>query len=56
MPAEEKPFRSLWGRSPGVKIPDDKEWRRLKEGWAKEWENSLQGSARTLQKDRGRKK
>ena len=33
----EKPFRSIVGRSPCVKVPSPAEWKRLKTEWAGDW-------------------
>lgn len=56
MPAEEKPFRSLFGRSPGIKVPNEKEWKKLKSDWAQEWEDSFQKSAQVFEQSKSRKK
>lgn len=34
---EPKPFRSVFGRSPGIKVPTEAEWKRLKAVLAAEW-------------------
>ena len=34
---EAKPFRSIIGRTPGVKIPTEAEWKKLKAALAAEW-------------------
>jgi len=39
-PAEEKPFRSVIGRSHGIRIPSEAEWTKLKKEWADEWDLS----------------
>jgi len=55
-PAESKPFRSLFGRSPGIKVPNEKEWKKLKSDWAQEWEDSFQKSAQVFEPSKSRKK
>jgi prevent-host-death family protein len=35
--AEPKPFRSIFGRTPAIKIPTDAEWKKLKAQLAAEW-------------------
>jgi len=54
--AESKPFRSLFGRSPGIKVPNEKEWKKLKSDWAQEWEDSFQKSAQVFEPSKSRKK
>lgn len=45
---EEKPFRSVFGRTPAIRIPSDAEWREFKAEMAKEWEQSTENLARQL--------
>jgi antitoxin (DNA-binding transcriptional repressor) of toxin-antitoxin stability system len=52
-PPEEKPFRSLFGRTPDIRIPSEAEWRKLKDEWADEWERSTESFARELGKTPG---
>ena len=55
-PAKAKPFRSLFGRSPsGGKIPTEKEWAKLKGGWAAEGESGFERRAALLRNDKPKK-
>src|SRR6185312_191709 len=47
-PAEEKPFRSVVGRSPGIRLPREAEWARLKKAWADGWDICSQDLASSL--------
>jgi prevent-host-death family protein len=53
-PPEQKPFRSLFGRTPDIRIPSEAEWRKLKDEWADEWERSTENFARELGKTPGK--
>jgi prevent-host-death family protein len=46
--SEEKPFRSVFGRTPDIRIPSDAEWREFKAELADEWEPSIENTARQL--------
>jgi hypothetical protein len=46
MPAGKRPFRSVVGRSPGIRIPSEAEWRKLKDEWADEWDRSTENFVR----------
>ena len=48
---EPKPFRSLFGRTPGVRVPSEAEWRKMKDEWADAWDNSTERLARHLSGD-----
>jgi len=56
MPAESKPFRSIFGRSPGMKIPDYNEWKKLKSELAQEWEDSFERRAHIFEQPKSRQK
>jgi len=45
---EQKPFRSVFGRTPALRIPSDSEWREFKAEIAKEWDQSTERLARKL--------
>lgn len=45
---EPKPFRSLFGRTPGGRMPSNADWRKLKNEWADEWDDSTAKLARQL--------
>jgi len=44
--SEAKPFRSVFGRTPGIRIPSDVEWKRLKGKLAAEWGDPAEKLAR----------
>jgi antitoxin (DNA-binding transcriptional repressor) of toxin-antitoxin stability system len=46
-----KPFRSLFGRTPGVSLPTQAEWTKLKNEWADEWDKSTERLARQINGD-----
>src|SRR5665213_1059706 len=46
--AEEKPFRSIVGRSRGIRIPSEDEWTNLKADWADEWDRSTHNFVRAF--------
>jgi prevent-host-death family protein len=46
-----KPFRSIFGRTPGVRLPTQTEWRKLKDEWADEWDTSTERLARQIHGD-----
>jgi hypothetical protein len=50
VPPEQKPFRSLFGRSPNIKIPELAEWMKMKAEWADDWEASTKKLAHTLKR------
>ena len=50
-PPEPKPFRSLFGRTPGGRMPSNADWRKLKDEWADEWDESTARLARQLSGD-----
>jgi hypothetical protein len=54
--AKEKPFRSVVGRSRGIRIPSEAEWTKLKADWADEWDSSTHSLARALAQPKGKKK
>jgi prevent-host-death family protein len=37
-----KPFRSIFGRSPSMDVPDHTHWKKLKAEWAAEWDASTE--------------
>jgi prevent-host-death family protein len=43
---EKKPFRSVVGRSPAIRMPSEAEWRKLKDEWADEWDRSTENFVR----------
>lgn len=43
---EQRPFRSIVGRSPAIKIPDPAEWIRLKRALADDWSTPADKLAR----------
>ncbi len=45
---EVKPFRSLFGRTPNIRIPSEAEWKEFKAELADEWERSIEKTARQL--------
>jgi prevent-host-death family protein len=47
--SEAKPFRSLFGRTPGIKIPTQAEWKKLKAQFASEWADPADKLARAEQ-------
>jgi prevent-host-death family protein len=49
--SQPKPFRPLFGRTPGVKLPSDAEWRKFKDELADEWEKSTERLARQINGD-----
>jgi prevent-host-death family protein len=49
--SQPKPFRSLFGRTPDVKLPSDAEWRKFKDELAVEWEKSTERLARQINGD-----
>lgn len=56
-PSETKPFRSVFGRSPGGgKIPTEREWSKMKAQWAAEWENNFDRRAALLRNDKPKKR
>ncbi len=48
---EIKPFRSIFGRTPGVPLPTQAEWKKLKDEWADEWDKSTERLARQIDGD-----
>jgi prevent-host-death family protein len=48
---EAKPFRSIFGRTPGVHLQTQAEWRKLKDEWADEWDKSTERLARQIDGD-----
>jgi prevent-host-death family protein len=46
-----RPFRSVFGRTPGVGLPIEAEWKKLKAELADEWEKSLERTARQVNGD-----
>ena len=48
-PQEGKPFRSIFGRTPGGHVPSEKEWKKLKDEWTQEWDDSTNHLAKLLQ-------
>jgi len=48
---EEKPFRSIFGRTPGVHLPTHAEWGKLKDEWTDEWDKSTERLARQIKGD-----
>lgn len=46
--AQPRPFRSIVGRTPGVRLPSVAEWRKFKDDWAKDWEQSTERLARQV--------
>lgn len=55
-PPEEKRFRSIFGRSPDIRIPSDAEWKKLKGQWADEVEASTEKLARQIGKGKNSKR
>jgi prevent-host-death family protein len=53
--APSKPFRSIFGRTPDIKVPTHDEWVKLKERWAGEWENSADEPERSARKAKRKK-
>jgi antitoxin (DNA-binding transcriptional repressor) of toxin-antitoxin stability system len=55
---EVKPFRSLFGRSPDIRVPSEAEWREFKAELADEWDRSTENFIRGLGKpqDKSKKK
>jgi prevent-host-death family protein len=51
---EDRPFRSVFGRTPAVRIPTDSEWREFKIEMAKDWEQSTEGLIRQLDAPAGK--
>jgi len=49
--SQPKPFRSIFGRTPGVHLPTQAEWRKLKDEWADEWDKSTERLARQINGD-----
>jgi prevent-host-death family protein len=49
--SQPKPFRPLFGRTPGVKLPSDVEWRKFKDELAVEWAKSTERLARQINGD-----
>jgi prevent-host-death family protein len=47
-PPEVKPFRSLFGRTPDIRVPSEAEWREFKDELADEWERSTENFIREL--------
>jgi prevent-host-death family protein len=54
--SEEKPFRSVFGRTPNIRIPSEAEWREFKAEMADEWERSIENTARQLNEPYGKTK
>ena len=52
---EEKPFRSIFGRTPGIRIPDQAEWKKLKTEWAGEWKDSSEKLLHNISKQKSSK-
>lgn len=50
LPAKQKPFHSVVGRSPGIKTPNHNEWAKIKAEMAEEWDDSGESLARLLKK------
>jgi len=48
---EKKPFRSLFGRTPGVGTTSEDAWRKLKSDWADDWDESTARLARQVKGD-----
>ena len=48
---EPKPFRSIFGRTPGFPRPSDAEWRKLRDEWAGDWVESTERLVRQLHGD-----
>ena len=55
-PPEEKPFVSVVGRSPGVRLPTEKQWKAHKEEMRQLWDVSLEKTVRTLQTEKTKKR
>jgi hypothetical protein len=55
-PPEESPFRSLFGRSPHLRVPSEAEWRKLKDEWAGEWERSTKNLVREIDQRSSKRK
>ena len=53
---EEKPFRSVIGRSRGIRIPTEAEWAKLKAEWADEWDHSTKNFESDFAHSKGKKK
>jgi prevent-host-death family protein len=47
-PQEAKPFRSIVGRTPGGRLPGEKEWLKSKDDWAEEWDDSTRHLVKLL--------
>ncbi len=56
-PVEATPFRSIVGRSPGIRLPSEKQWKEHKAVMAADWELSVKNAALSFQPKRkkGRK-
>ena len=46
--AEQTPFRSIFGRTPGAVLPKESEWRTLRDEWIDEWEQSTERLSKQL--------
>jgi prevent-host-death family protein len=49
--AQPEPFRSIFGLTPGVRLPSDAEWKTSKDAWADAWDQSDLRLARQLEGD-----
>lgn len=49
---EAAPFRSLFGRTPGIRIPNEAEWKKLKAEFAAEWSDPAEKLSRAMRKPR----
>jgi hypothetical protein len=55
-PREERPFRSIVGRSPNIRIPSEAQWAKLKNEWADEWDQSAKNFVRDFLQPKSKKK
>ena len=53
-PPEEKPFRSIFGRTPNIKLPTDAQWTKMKSDWADDWDESTRQSLKILREAEGK--
>jgi hypothetical protein len=55
VPPEGRSFRSIFGRTPGIRIPGQTEWKKLKKEWAGEWKGSSEKLVHNIGKQKSSK-
>lgn len=46
--SNQKPFRSIFGRTVDTRVPSETKWRKLKDEWSDDWDKSTHRLARQL--------